>query len=294
MFRYFYYHEGGGHLYQINKIFNNNVILAFDSSGSECVLMGKGIGFSKSKDDSISSQNVQKVFRLSSKDMNRSWAEYLITLSEKQYQVTKEIIEYAEMYLKRNLDDYLYLSLTDHIEFALERKERALSITNPLSWEIKNVYPHEYRVGLEALDIIEAHYGQRLSHEEASSIALHIINASDDGVSVNDLQEDLKLIKEILDIISGHFDIDFEKPSLTFERFILHLKFFAWRTRTGERSHEDSQELYRITREKWPETADCISEIVKQLQKNRHIEVSDNEAFYLMVHINRLRLRDII
>lgn len=254
--------------------------------------MGKGIGFSKSKDDIISDQGVEKVFFLSSSDMNRSWAEYLVTLSDLQYQVTKEIVDFAETYLERELDDYIYLSLTDHVEFALERYEKKISITNPLSWEIQNVHPHEYRVGLEALKIIEKYYDVRLEKEEASSIALHIINASEESLSLQDLQNDLDLIGDILGIVQSHFDIDFRKPSLTFERFILHLKFFSWRIRSGAPLHEDSEDLYPIFAEKWPEASACVEEIVQTLQNTREIEVSQHEAFYLMVHINRLRLRD--
>lgn len=268
------------------------MILALDNDETECVLMGRGIGFSKSKGDFIDSEGIEKIFSLSSSEMNRSWAEYLSTISETQYKVTQEIVEFAENHLKRKLDDYIYLSLTDHIEFALERSEKGLVISNPLAWEIQNVYPEEYRVALEALQIVQDHYDLRLSHEEAPSIALHIINASEDSSTLEELASDLNLISDILKIVGAHFSIDFNRPSITFERFILHLKFFSWRLKSGHPPYKDTDDLYPMLAEKWPETDACIEDILSMLESTRNITVDKHEAFYLMLHINRLRMRN--
>ncbi|CAM3722826.1 BglG family transcription antiterminator LicT [Erysipelothrix urinaevulpis] len=278
-------------MYTIKKIFNNNVILAQDGD-IEVVLMGKGIGFSKSTDQTINEDEIQKVFRLHDDEMTKSWGKYLSNLSKQQYEMIHEIIEYADDNLDSKLDDYIYLSMSDHIEFAIERHSQQLNISNPLVWEVQNLYPEEYRIGLEALRIIEKYTGVQLEHEEASSIALHIINASTKKNNLNELVEDLELVKGIVEIVKNHFSLDFTTPSLSYERFLLHLKFFTWRLRKNEAYLKQDNPLYASLKKQWPDTYHCVKNISRYVEQERNIKISDDESFYLTVHIQRLATKE--
>ncbi len=75
------------------------------------------------------------------------------------------------------LSDYIYLTLTDHLSFALTRHKEGMDLKNTLLWEIKRFYQKEFEIGLQALNIIEEETGFRLSEDEAGSIALHFVNA---------------------------------------------------------------------------------------------------------------------
>ena len=63
-----------------------------------------------------------------------------------------------------------------------------------------------------------------LSEDEASFIALHIINAEINGKELQSVIEMTKLIKDICNIVQYEFNIAFDEESLTYTRFILHFK----------------------------------------------------------------------
>ena len=53
-----------GESFTINKILNNNVIIATHASYKEVVLIGKGIGFGKKSGEEITPKSAEKIFIL--------------------------------------------------------------------------------------------------------------------------------------------------------------------------------------------------------------------------------------
>ena len=53
-------------------------------------------------------------------------------------ELSNEIIEYAEQQLALKFSDNIYITLTDHISFALRRFPEGIIVKNALLWEIKN------------------------------------------------------------------------------------------------------------------------------------------------------------
>ena len=53
----------------IDKVINNNIISAFEESGTEVVVMGRGIGFKKKPGQTVPSEQVEKIFRMKSKTL---------------------------------------------------------------------------------------------------------------------------------------------------------------------------------------------------------------------------------
>lgn len=41
----------------------------------------------------------------------------------------------------------IYFTLSDHLNFAVERAKKNINITNRVYWEIKNYYSEEFRIG---------------------------------------------------------------------------------------------------------------------------------------------------
>ncbi len=91
--------------------------------------------------------------------------------------ITEEIIKYAKEQLNKKLNDIIYISLTDHIYFAIERHRQGIQIVNPLIWEIKRIYKDEFQIGKKALQMIQQHFQINLPEDEAGFIAMHIVNA---------------------------------------------------------------------------------------------------------------------
>ena len=74
-------------------------------------------------------------------------------------------------------NDFIYVTLTDHLNFAIKRHKENISYVNALRWEIKKFYPKEYEVGLKALEFINDELGIKFSEDEAADITLHFVNA---------------------------------------------------------------------------------------------------------------------
>lgn len=115
------------------------------------------------------------------------------------------IVEYTENALGRKLRDGIYVALTDHIDFALERIEKNIPLKSTMLSEIKTYYPGEYRIGLEALNIVKRELGVKLPEDEAGYIAIHIIQFSSETETSDFADISVRVIHNILNIIRYTF-----------------------------------------------------------------------------------------
>lgn len=121
---------------KIAKIMNNNVVSALDEGNREIIVLGKGIGFQKHNGDLIDEAKVEKIFRLS--EPARSKFEKLVEEIPYEYvSYTDEIVREATETLGMELNKNIYITLTDHLHFAIERYRRNITFQNALLWEIK-------------------------------------------------------------------------------------------------------------------------------------------------------------
>lgn len=51
-------------MYQVVKVLNNNVCMAKDDKGMECIVVGKGIGFGKRPGDIIEEDKLEKKYSM--------------------------------------------------------------------------------------------------------------------------------------------------------------------------------------------------------------------------------------
>ena len=68
------------------------------------------------------------------------------------------------------LSPHIYLMLTDHLHFAVERQKKGIVVTNRVFWEIKHFYRREFEVGLRGLRRTSELLGVDLPEEEAYRI----------------------------------------------------------------------------------------------------------------------------
>lgn len=216
----------------------------------------------------------------------------LSNVPEMQFKITDEIVNYARTKLNVPLSDYIYLSLTDHINFALTRTSEGMIIRNPLMWEIKNAYPGEFDAGLKALELIESKLKVKLPKDEAATIALHLANAQKTTELSQSIVKNMEVLQHLLNIVKYHFIIDLDENTPNFERFFIHLKFFVYRTLNQKQLETSDFALLANVIKQWPQTYECVVRILKFLLSNYAITVSEEEQFYLMVHIQRLTYRE--
>lgn len=273
----------------IQKIFNNNAIVAKDSNKHEFVVMGRGIGFKKSVGEEVDKNLIEKTFILKQKDASEKFKLLLEDISTEYVSLCYDIIEYAKNMLDTQLSDYIYVSLTDHINNAIKMFEEGLRVANPLIWEIKKFYNKEFEIGLKALEFIESETGKMLPEDEAGNIALHLINAQVNSSynNVKDIAHQTKKIQDILNIVKYTYNTTLDEKSISYERFVTHLRFFFQRLNKREKTEPEDDFLLRQVKEKYKKAYDCMLKVEKYLET----ELSDEEKLYLTIHIQRVTQR---
>ena len=213
---------------KIKKKLNNNVAVVTDKIGNEIIVMGKGITYDKKAGDCVDVEQVEKQFVPSNKDFSMKFQEILLDIPSKYLEVSNCIIERAKKYLDAEIDDNIYISLTDHIHMAVKRYLDGMQVPNPLLLDIKRFYNKEYEIGCQALEIIKDQLKVELPEDEAGFIAFHFVNAQQ-NLESSKMVDIMKLVKEITNIVKYQMGLDFDEESVYYYRFITHLKFFAQR-----------------------------------------------------------------
>ena len=272
----------------IRKIFNNNVVLAVGEDENELVLMGRGIAFQKKAGEFIDESKVDKIFV---EGLSNKLTELLKDTPQNHLELADEIINNAKSKLTAKLSDYIYLTLTDHLDFAITRIKQGQILRNPLLWEIKKIYPKEYRIGIQALEMVKEKLGVILPEDEAGSIALHLVNAQNGSQEMDQTIEITEMVHDILQIVRYHYGIDLDEESLNYSRFIVHLRFFAQRLTEKHIHVDDNNDLFEIVKEKFPHSYSCVEIIDGYVKKATGISLSKSEMVYLMLHIQRVTVR---
>ena len=275
---------------KIAKIINNNVVSTCDEEGREIIVMGRRVGFKAKEGSTIDEEKVEKIFRLESQNTMDRFKELLENLPMEHVQISAEIIGYAKEVLNRPINPNVYITLTDHINFALERYKQKMMFSNPLIREVRSFYHAEYLIGEYAIAMIERDLGVKLPVDEAASIALHIVNAEYDA-PMGDTIKITNLIQQVLEVVREYFSIELDEQSLSYERFITHLRFLAQRVFTGEHMNLDNLEFQEVIDRLYPEEYACSQKIQALIKLQYRHQVTEEEVAYLALHIKRIRTK---
>lgn len=273
---------------RIDKILNNNVITSINENNEEVIIMGKGIAFNKRCGDIVIRDKIEKLFVLSNPNMNRKFIELISKIPLEYAVLSEKIISYARKELNKTLNESIYISLTDHIYNAIQRQKSGIIVTNGLIWETKRLYKEEYKIGLKALEMISHQFDIRLPEDEAAFIALHIVNANlNEEIPI--LMDITKTIQEILNIVKYLLNIEFDEESLSYYRFITHLKFFAQRLFNNKTiNDEKDNELFDIVKEKYSDAYKCVLKVQKFILEKHQYNLTKEEMLYLIIHTQKL------
>ena len=273
---------------RIKTIFNNNSLLAVNDNHEEQVLFGNGIGFKAKVNDVISMDKVEKVFIYKNHDEIDRLTNLLKNVPEDIVRLSFEIVEYCQNNSTIPLNDYLYVTLTDHLNYAFNAYENNHVNPNLIIWEIKRYYPKEYQLGIKALEYIEEEKGIKLNEHEAGHIALHLINAQINqlnDVNKNNVIKVTQKINDIMNLIKYSFGISLDVSSFEYERLVYHLKFFLSRINSEKKEVNGANKLlFDEVILKFPKEFECVCKIEKYLKQKMDID----EYLYLTMHIARV------
>lgn len=276
----------------IEKVINNNIISAYEKSGAEVIVMGRGIGFKKKQGEMVPADQISKIFRIKSRTLAEQFKELLANMPLERVRISDEIISHAKDHLKLKLNQSIYVTLTDHINFAIERVSQGIEPQNALLWEIKRFYPQEFQLGIYALELIHDRLGILLPEDEAGFIALHFVNA-EYGTDIRDAVKFPDQMQAIVDIVERELGILLDESSLHYERFMTHIKFLIQRIYRKELLSSEDRELSLMMQRKYPREYQCSVKVAEYIMQATGCRLSEEEIMYLSVHIRRVSTIDL-
>ena len=276
-------------MYRILNPMNNNVSLVRNSKGEELIVIGKGISFGKKKGDLISEDQVEKVFRMKTEESRENFMALLKDVPLDFITVTYEIIDNLSKKYQYPVQEYLYVTLTDHIYCSYQaiRQGRYKDSNLP---DISVKYPIAFQIAQEAFEIYRQKLTDNFPEDEIIRIAYHFINA--EGENEVEVVESIDKRKEILksvEIVLKSYKIQRTPENNNFyDRFMIHLNYFLDYL---DRSRDDNQSLLDMEehiKNTYPEAFEIGSKIYEVIAQETGVDLYKSERVYLVLHIQRL------
>lgn len=271
----------------IEKVINNNVVTAIDGANQEVVLMGKGIGFQAKPGIRIAKEKIEKKFVLSDKAEIGKFEEVVSSIPIEHLDVCIDIINYAAGVLGKRISSSIYISLTDHINFALERHKTGMAFDNPLAQDVKSFYRSEYMVGEYAVAMIEKKLGLKLPVDEVASIAMHFINA-EYNTAMSDTMHITELIREIIELVEQELHVKMDDTDISYSRFVAHLKFLAFRVFNDTQIVEQDEEYNNMVIRLYPKSFSVVEKIATYMKEKYNYDMKVDEMVNMTIHIRRI------
>lgn len=272
----------------IKKIINNNIVSSVDRDGRELVVMGRGIGFGKKPGQKIDEESVEKIFRMDNEDSLERFEELLTDIPLEYVQLTNDIISYTKASIGIKLSQNVYLTLIDHISFAIDRCKEGMHFTNALLQEIKLFYPKEYLVGKYALRLIEEKTNLIMPDDEAATIAMHLVNAEYNS-KISDTFHMTNMIQKMVEQIEVKFP-QFKENSMHKDWLVSNLKYTAHRLmKLPAVEGVEDKEYNNMIKRHCEEEYSLVDEINEFLKKQYECSMTEEEKIYLAISIKRTR-----
>lgn len=266
------------------KKINNNFALCLDSNGVEMIAYGRGIGFGQFPCE-IDLGKLDATYYHVDPQLIAMIAE----MDDQIFRIAQEVIRYAQQVSGKPIPSNFAFSLTDHIQFAIERQRKNIRVKMPFAYEIENLYEMEFQIGSYALKRLKEELKVYLPKEEATGIALHFINNYQQYTAETATTEFEELLERVLQIVEERQELAIDRNSYDCYRFSMHLRYFMKRagedalyTGTGE------NEFYEHMKADYPDIYKTMTAVRRYLEETLVIRCSAEEQLYLMIHINRL------
>lgn len=266
------------------KKLNNNVAYCIDASGKDVIALGKGLGFGSFPRE-LSLNEIERTFY----NIDNRVAEAISNIDDDIFRISVDVIDYANSLIVEPLSPTIVFTMADHINFTIQRYRDGNKIRLPIAYDIQYLFENEYKVGIYALKVIKDKLKIYLPEDEASYIALHIVNSKTQSSS-SELDEDM--INHIVEMIEKEFTISIDQQDFSYSRFVSHMHYLLKRIRNKEQMEEKNIEMYEALAKQYPDVNKCVENITLYLNDKNKVNLSSEEKMYLLLHINRLYDRE--
>ena len=201
--------------------------------------------------------------------------------------LVEEVIAEITDELGEVLNENIHIGLVDHLFYAIKRLEDNEEIQNPFLVEIETLYGREFSMTSRLASRIKEELGVDIPEGEKGFIALHIHSARNNGKLSNTIKYSF-LSNSIIEHVEDRLNIEIDRKSLDYARFLTHIRFAIERIITGTPIKND---LIDVIKEKYQLSYKIAEETKLIICKVLTIDnVPEDEVAYLAMHIERFRV----
>lgn len=270
--------------------YNNNIILA-ENNGQEVIVLGKGIGYKAIPGFEVDTDIIEKVFiPQESAHINR-FADTLSGLAYEYLILASKIVDFGKKSLQRKLNPSVLVALADHLSVVFSRLDQNIDIQSPLQWELRHIYPEEFKTGMAALEIIKQERNIQFPESEAVFIALHFVNAE---FEPSDMPETFKIVGAIggvMRIVEQSCNIVLDENAIelmSFTNCVRTIVFEHIAAPSPLKKQKEDDELYALTMNRQKKVAESCARIDAFLRDKYSINLSKNDLSLLAIHILKI------
>lgn len=269
---------------------NNNVAVCVDGDGNELLAMGKGIGFGKLPRE-LSLAEVERTFY----DVDSRYLAAVNDLPADVLDFSAKMSDYIRAELDYQLSPNLTFTLADHLAFAIKRAEQNLRVRMPISYDVEQQYPSEYRIGRHIMRRIRSRFNVGLSNDEAAAIALNLVNARVEPISTEEAARQLaddEMLEDVTEIIEDFFGVTLNRDGFAYSRYATHMHYLFGRLHGGDPLDSGATVGFQGLDEQYPEAKTCVENIATHIEGVwRGAELTEDEKLYLLIHVSRLCMK---
>ena len=269
--------------YKAQEIITNNIVRATDKSGGEVLLIGKGIGYNRHKNDLISEKAAHNIFALKDEQEQALYKQLIRTTSPSLIELVNNVIDFIQDNVNESINEHIHIALTDHISHMVRRCKLGVPLSNPFELEIENLYPKEYGIAKEVVEKLAEELAISIPKGEISFITPHIVSALS-SESLAEVSRHTQLILKLVKIIEDNLMCTLDRKSLNYVRLVTHIRFAIERVERNEKL-DVPEEFACILEKQYKELYALAYKLVKIMQTELRKEIEPSEIVYLTIHL---------
>lgn len=270
---------------KVVKRINNNAVLAVDGDGKQVVAMGRGLSRAKCGDE-LDLDLVDRTYY----EIEPRYLDLLVDLPAEAITLAGDTVDLAQQMLSYQLSPNAAVALADHISFMVERAKKGLVMQFPLAYDVRQNYPVEFKIGEYARGRCEKQFGVALPPSEATGIALCLINnIFEESVSSQDARSRAEQsLSAVVGIVERDMGIILDREGFNFARFATHVNYLLQRLGEGQMLLEGNIEPSKLLDSVDEGISSCIEDVAAYLGDAYGKPLSQEERFYLYLHVSRI------
>lgn len=270
--------------YRVKRVLNNNVVQA-KYGYQEVIVVGLGIGFNAKTRDIIDPERIEKVFELRKEEFYKT-SQLVEEIPEKIFFNLYQILERTSHITRIKLSSHGFVTIIDHLNFAIARHTSGQTIRNLMLYDLRILYPDEFRLGELILESVNEEMNLDLPQDEVGFLTMHIVNGHFDQIN-NQSNVLTNMVLDSLNIIRDRYLVSLKLDELITQRIMVHLKMLIQRVMSNQQVDFDEVVLYNVIEEF--ESAYSTAGLIQKYIENRlSVKINSQELVYLTIHLNRL------